>query len=54
MIEQMENYIRSNLDTLYMSRNQNTVDAIRILSPMDRPTRSLLAELSSQIRQRQN
>ena len=52
MIEQMENYIRSNLDTLYMSKNQDTVDSIRILHPMDIPKRSMLAELSSQLRAR--
>lgn len=52
MIEQMENYIRSNLDTLYMSRNQDTVDSIRILHPMDIPKRSMLAELSNHLRPR--
>ena len=52
MIEQMENYISSNLDTLYMSKNQDTVDSIRILHPMDIPKRSMLAELSSQLRAR--
>ena len=47
MIEQMENFVRSNLDMLYMSKNQETVDSIRILHPSDLPKRSLLAELSN-------
>ena len=50
MIEQMENFVRSNLDMLYMSKNQETVDSIRILHPSDLPKRSLLAELSSRMK----
>ena len=50
MIEQMENFVRSNLDMLYMSKNQETVDMIRILHPSDLPKRSLLAELSSKMK----
>ena len=52
MIEQMENFIRSNLDTLYLSKNEETVDGIRILHPSSLPKRSLLAELSGQLRPR--
>ncbi len=50
MIEQMENFVRSNLDMLYMSKNQETVDSIRILHPSDLPKRSLLAELSNRMK----
>ena len=50
MIEQMENKIRSNLDLVYMSKNQETVDSIRILHPSDFPQRSLLAELAGKIK----
>ena len=50
MIEQMENKIRSNLDLVYMSKNQETVDAIRILHPSDLPQRSLLAELAGRMK----
>ena len=52
MIEEMENFVRSNLDTLYMSKNQETVDTIRILHPSDLPKRSLLAELSGKLKPR--
>lgn len=52
MIEQMENFIRSNLDTLYLSKNEETVDGIRTLHPSSLPKRSLLAELSSHLRPR--
>ena len=50
MIEQMENKIRSNLDLVYMSKNQETVDAIRILHSSDIPQRSLLAELAGRMK----
>lgn len=52
MIEQMENFIRSNLDTLYLTKNEDTVDGIRILHPSSLPKRSLLAELSGKLRPR--
>ena len=52
MIEEMENFVRSNLATLYMSKNQETVDTIRILHPSDLPKRSLLAELSGKLKPR--
>lgn len=52
MIEEMENFVRSNLDILYLSKNQVTIDSIRILHPSDIPKRSMLAELSGQLKPR--
>ena len=39
MIEQMENFVRSNLDTLYLSKNEETVDGIRTLPPQAKSAR---------------
>ena len=50
MIEQMENQIRSNLDLIYLSKNQETVDIIRKLHPSEIPQRSLLAELAGKMK----
>lgn len=52
MIEEMENFVRSNLDILYLSKNQETIDSIRILHPSDLPKRSMLAELSGKLKPR--